>query len=76
MSLLYDVLRSLSNCFKHLRIFYIVFHLLYLISVFFEIFKKTNSILCLKLFIYLFIFSYVGLDVRLDYDNINTILLF
>ena len=42
MFLLYDVLRCLSNCFKCLRIFYIVFHLLYFISVFFEIFKKTN----------------------------------
>ena len=29
--------------------------------------------MCLKVFIYLFIFSHVGLDVRLDYDNINTI---
>ena len=52
MSLFYDVLRCLSNCFKFLRIFYIILHLPYLISVFFEIFKKTNSILCLKLFIF------------------------
>ena len=64
MFLLYDVLRCLSNCFKCLRIFYIVFHLLYFISVFFEIFKKTNSILCLKLFIYPFIFHM--LDQMLD----------
>ena len=56
MSLLYDVLRYLSNCFRLLRIFYIVLHLTYLISVFFEIFKKTNSILCFKYFIYLFVF--------------------
>ena len=32
--------------------------------------------MCLKVFIYLFIFSHVGLDVRLDYDSINTILFF
>ena len=75
MSLLYAFLKCLSNCFKHLRIFYIVFHLLYLISVFFEI-KKKNSIFCLKLFIYYILFSYVGLDVRLDCDRKNTILLF
>ena len=42
--------------FKYLRIFCIAHHP-YLISVlFFEIFKKTNSILSLKLFIYLSIF--------------------
>ena len=49
----------------------------YIISVFSNIFKKTNSILSLKLFIYLFIYySDVGLNVRLDYDSIYTILLF
>ena len=56
MYFLYDVLRCLDNFFKCLRIFYVILHLPYLISVFFETFKKTNSILCLKLFIYLFIF--------------------
>ena len=56
MYFLYDVLRCLGNCFKCLRIFYVILHLPYLISVFFDVFKKTNSILCLKLFIYLFIF--------------------
>ena len=56
MYFLYDVLRCLGNCFKCLQIFYVILHLPYLISVFFEIFKKTNSVLCLKLFIYLFIF--------------------
>ena len=40
MFLLYDVLRCLSNCFKHLQIFYIVLYVPYFISVFFEIFKK------------------------------------
>ena len=55
MPLLCDVPRCLSNCFKHLGVFYITLHLSYLISVLFEVFKKTNSILCLKLFIYLFI---------------------
>ena len=67
MSLLSDVLiRCLSNCFQCLRIFYIIFHPLYFISVFLEIFKKTNSIFCLKLFIYLFIFHM--LDQMLDYN--------
>ena len=55
MSFLYDVPRYLSNCFKCLRISNITLHLPYLISIFLKIFKKTNSILCLKLFIYLFI---------------------
>ena len=75
MSLLYDVLRCLSNCFKCLRIFYIVLHLTYHISVFFEIFKKKIFNFVLKI-IYLSIhFSHVRLDVTLDYDIINTILL-
>ena len=65
MSLLDDIFRCSSNYFKHLQIFCIVY-LSYLISVFFEIFK---------LFIYLFNFAHVGLDVNLDYDSINTILL-
>ena len=47
--------------FKCLRIFYIVFHLLYFINMFFDIFKKTNSIFSLKLFIYLFIFHMLTL---------------
>ena len=64
MYFLYDVLRCLGNCFKCLQIFYVILHLPYLISVFFEIFKKTNSVLCLKLFIYLFIFHI--LDQKLD----------
>ena len=55
MSLLDDVFRCLSNCFKHLRIFCIA-HLSYLISVFFDIFK---------LFIYLYNFHM--LDQMLDY---------
>ena len=42
--------------FKNLWIFCIAY-LPYLISVFFEIFKKTNSISSLKLFIYLSIFG-------------------
>ena len=63
MSLLYDIFRCFSNCFKHLRIFCIA-HIPYLICVFFETFKKTNSILCLKLFISLFIFHM--LDQMLD----------
>ena len=51
---------------------YIALHLPYFICVFFEIFKKTNSILCLKLF-YLFVhYSHVALD----YDSIYTILPF
>ena len=76
LSLLCDVLRCLSSCFKHLWTFYIILHLSYLISVFFEIFKKINSILYFKI-IYLSIhFSHIRLDVKLDYDNINTILLF
>ena len=54
MSFLYDVPRYFSNCFKCLRISNITLHLPYLISIFLKIFKKTNSILCLKLFIYLF----------------------
>ena len=69
MYFLYDVLRCLSNCLKYLRIFYVILHLPYLISVFFEIFKKTNSNFCLKLFIYLFIF-HIGLEVILEYDSI------
>ena len=74
MFLLYDVLRCLSNCFKHLQIFYIVLYLPYFISVFFEIFKKKIQI-CGQI-IYLSIYlSHVRLDDRLDYDNINTILL-
>ena len=56
MYLLYDVFKCLSNCFKSLGIFYVTLHFPYLLSVFFEIFKKINSILCLKLFIYLLIF--------------------
>ena len=55
MSFLYDVPRYLSNCFKCLQISDITLHLPYLISIFLKIFKKKNSILCLKLFIYLFI---------------------
>ena len=43
MPLLCDVPRCLSNCFKHLGVFYINLHLSYLISVLFEVFKKTNS---------------------------------
>ena len=55
---------------------YEVLYLPYLISVFFEIFKKKKFKFVLKI-IYLSIhFSHVGLDVTLDYDNINTILLF
>ena len=57
MNFLYDVLRCLSNFFKCLQIFYVILDFPYHISVFFEIFKKTNSISCLKLFIYLFIFQ-------------------
>ena len=55
MSFFYDVPRYFSNCFQCLRISNITLHLPYLISIFLKIFKKTNSILCLKLFIYLFI---------------------
>ena len=56
MSLLYDVPRYLSNCFKCLQISNITLHLPYLISVFLKMFKeKKKKILCLKLFIYLFI---------------------
>ena len=55
MSFLYDVPRYLSNCFKCLRISDITFHLPYLICICLKIFKKKKSILCLKLFIYLFI---------------------
>ena len=56
MSLLYDVLRCMSDCIKCLLIFYIALHISYFINVFFENFKKASSILCLKLFIYLIIF--------------------
>ena len=45
MFLLYDVLRCLSNCFKHLQIFYIVLYLPYFINVFFKIFKKKIQII-------------------------------
>ena len=74
MFLLYDIFRCLSNCFRNLQIFCIA-HISCLIYVFFEIFKKTNSILCFKITYLSIHFSYVGLDVRLDYDSINTILL-
>ena len=77
MSLLYDVPRYLSNCFKHLRISDITRYLPYLISVFLNIFKKKYSILCLKLFIYLFnikfctlgllIYFYIIIDLFLYY---------
>ena len=50
MPLLYDIPTYLSDCFKCLLIFYIALHIPYLISVFLEFFNKTNSILCLKLF--------------------------
>ena len=76
MSLLYAFLKCLSNCFKHLRIFYIVFHLLYLISVFFEIKKKKKFYFLFEIIYLSILFSYVGLDVRLDCDRKNTILLF
>ena len=75
MFLLYDIFRCLSNCFRNLQIFCIA-HISCLIYVFFEIFKKTNSILCFKITYLSIHFSYVGLDVRLDYDNTNAILLF
>ena len=66
MPLLYDILKCLSNCFKCLQIFYIILHHLYLISVFFEIFKKKKLNFVFNI-IYLSIhFSHVGLDVRLD----------
>ena len=75
MYFLYDVFRCLNNCFKYLRIFYVILHLPYLISVVFEIFEKISSIFCLKSFIYLFNF-HIGLEVGLDYDSINTIIRF
>ena len=75
MFLLYDVLRCLSNCFKHLQIFYIVLYLPYFISVFFAIFKKKKFKFVVKIIYLSFYFSHVSLDVRLDYDNITTILL-
>ena len=71
MFLLYDVLRWLSNCFKHLQIFYIVLYLPYFISVFFEIFKKKKFKFVVKLIYLSIYFSHV----RLDYENINTTLL-
>ena len=49
----------------------------YFISVFFELFKKINSTLCLTLFIYLFIFHMLDwcYMITLDYDIISTIIL-
>ena len=74
MSLLYDIFGCLSNCFKHLWIFCIA-HIPYLICVFFEIFKKKKFNFVFKIIFLSTHFSYVGLGVRLDYDNIDTILL-
>ena len=70
MFLLYDVLRC-----KHLQMFYIVLYLPYFISVFFEIFKKKKFKFVVEIIYLSIYFSHVRLDVRLDYDNINTILL-
>ena len=75
MFLLYDVLRCLSNCFKHLQIFYIFLYLPYFISVFFAIFKKKKFKFVVKIIYLSIYFSHVRLDDRLDYDNITTILL-
>ena len=75
MYFLYDVLRCLGNCFKYLQIFYVILHLPYLIRVFFEILEEKKFNFVFKI-IYLSIYlSNIGLEVRLDYDNINTILL-
>ena len=71
---LYDIFRCMSNCFKHLQIFCIA-HILYLICVFFDIFKKKKNSIVFKIIYLSTHFSYVGLGVRLDCDGINTILL-